>query len=245
MFRLPWQIKLGVTLGACSALVYLLKITLIDNLPGTIEYIFNSAGFLFINVLFVTLVINGLLAKRAKNERLEKLNMVIGIFFTEVGNELIKRIIPADKNGSDFEKSFILTGKEKPNEQSMIRAIENHPFALQSEEINLKEMHDFLQNNRNFLLRLMENPVMLEHQSFTTLLLAAFHLTAELDLREDLSKLTVSDRAHLTGDVSRVYQALTKEWIHYMGYLSLNYPYLYSLAVRTNPYDRNATVEVE
>jgi len=245
MFKLPWQVQLGFTLGACSALVYILKITLIDNLPGTIEYIFNSAGFLFINVLFVTLVINGLLARRAKNERLEKLNIVIGIFFTEVGNELLTRIVPADKNASDFGNSLVLNGKEVPDEHSMIHAIEDHKFDLNSEVIELKEMHGFLQDKRNFLLRLIENPVMLEHQSFTSLLMAAFHLTAELGLRKDLNNLSVSDRAHLTGDINRVYLALTKEWVRYMGYLSRNYPYLYSLAVRTNPYDLNAIVEVE
>ncbi len=244
MFKLPWQVKLGLVLGACSALVYILKITLIDNLPGTIEYIFNSAGFLFINVLFVTLVINGLLARRAKNERLEKLNIVIGIFFTEVGNDLIKRIIPADKNSSDFQNSLAINGKTIANEHSMIHAIKAHKFDLNSEVIDLKEMQDFLQDKRNFLLRLMENPVMLEHQSFTSLLMAVFHLTAELGYRKDLLNLTVTDRAHLTGDVNRVYQALTMEWVSYMGYLSLNYPYLYSLAARTNPYDMNATVEV-
>lgn len=230
---------------SCSVLIYILKITLIDNLPGTIEYIFNSAGFLFINVLFVTLVINGLLARRAKNERLEKLNMVIGIFFTEVGNELLKRIVPADKNASDFGKSFVLNGKEVPDECSMIHVVESHHFELNSEVIDLKEMHEFLQEKRNFLLRLMENPIMLEHQSFTSLLMAAFHLTTELGYRKNLSNLTVSDRAHLTGDINRVYQALTKEWISYMEYLSLHYPYLYSLAVRTNPYDMNANIEVE
>ena len=245
MFKLPWQVQLGLILGACSALIYMLKLTLIDNLPGTIEYIFNSAGFLCINVLFVTLVINGLLARRAKNERLEKLNMVIGIFFTEVGNEFIKRIVPADKNASDFGNSFLLHGKEVPDEHSMIRAIENHQFELNSEVIDLKEMHDFLQDKRNFLLRLMENPVMLEHQSFTSLLMAALHLTTELGHRKNVRNLTVSDRAHLTGDINRVYLALTKEWVSYMGYLSLHYPYLYSLAVRTNPYDMNAMVEVE
>ncbi|HQB98981.1 MAG TPA: hypothetical protein PKX11_00335 [Methanospirillum sp.] len=82
MNAISWQARLGMVLVSCSIIVYLTKITLIDNIPGTIEYIFNSFGFLFINVLLVTLVINELLSRRARNARLEKLNMVIGIFFT-------------------------------------------------------------------------------------------------------------------------------------------------------------------
>ena len=85
MVVVPWQAPLGILLVSCSALVYLTKLTVIDNISGTVEYIFNSFGFLFINVLLVTLVINELLSRRARNARLEKLNMVIGIFLPKSG----------------------------------------------------------------------------------------------------------------------------------------------------------------
>lgn len=245
MFVIPWQARLGIILVSCSAVVYLTKLTVIDNVPGTIEYIFNSFGFLFINVLLVTLVINELLSRRARNARLEKLNIVIGLFFTEVGNDLLRRIIPADVDKHNFGDSFLLKGKERPDERVMQRVVAEHHFILEPEQLDLLEIHDFLQKKRNFLLRLMENPVMLEHQSFTFLLQAAFHLTAELGHRSDPSHVSTSDRIHLAGDIGRVYKALTFEWVHYMGYLNKNYPYLYSLAVRTNPFDPSVQVEVQ
>ncbi|MBA7569274.1 hypothetical protein ES708_11013 [subsurface metagenome] len=34
------------------------------------------------------------------------------------------------------------------------------------------------------------------------------------------------------------------EWLDYMKHLKNNYPYLFSLAMRTNPFDANASVEV-
>lgn len=244
MVHIPWQVRLGILLICCSILVYLTKLTVIDNLSGTVEYIFNSLGFLFINVLLVTLVINELLSRRARNARLEKLNMVIGIFFTEVGNDLLKRIIHADPDGHSFGPSFILHGLDRPDEPAMKKAVSGHRFVVDYTRINFMEIQDFLQQKRNFLLRLIENPVMLEHQSFTTLLQAVFHLTAELCHREDPSCLPQSDQIHLAGDISRVYRALTYEWIFYMGYLHRNYPYLFSLAVRTNPFDPSARIEV-
>ncbi len=244
MVAIPWQVRLGILLVSCSIIVYLTKLTVIDNISGTIEYIFNSFGFLFINVLLVTLVINELLSRRARNARLEKLNMVIGIFFTEVGNELLKKIIPYDPESADFGSSFVLLGKERPDEKGMQKVVVDHRFQVDHEKIDFVEIHTFLQEKRNFLLRLMENPVMLEHQSFTALLQSAFHLTAELGHREDIARLSLSDKIHLAGDISRVYRALSSEWVHYMGYLNRNYPYLYSLAVRTNPFDSNASIEV-
>jgi len=244
MVSIPWQARLGILLICCSILVYITKLTVIDNLSGTVEYIFNSFGFLFINVLLVTLVINELLSRRARNTRLEKLNMVIGIFFTEVGNDLLKRMIHADPDCHSFGSSFIMQGTDCPNETAMKKAASVHRFQVDHNRINFVEIQDFLQEKRNFLLRLIENPVMLEHQSFTALLQAVFHLAAELGHRKDPSCLPQSDQIHLAGDISRVYRALTSEWIFYMGYLYRNYPYLFSLAVRTNPFDPSAQIEV-
>jgi hypothetical protein len=91
----------------------------------------------------------------------------------------------------------------------------------------------------------LENPVLLEHESFTELLRAVFHLTEELAVREDLQKLPHTDYAHLAGDITRSYVLLVHEWLDYMKHLKDNYPYLFSLAMRTNPFDQNASVIVK
>jgi hypothetical protein len=90
-------------------------------------------------------------------------------------------------------------------------------------------------------VRLLENPTLLEHESFTDLLRAVFHLTEELAYREDLSRSPTSDRAHIAGDINRAYHLLVHQWVDYMEYLKMNYPYLFSLAMRTNPFDREAS----
>jgi len=45
--------------------------------------------------------------------------------------------------------------------------------------------------------------------------------------------------------MKRAYHLLILEWLDYMKHLKTNYPYLFSLAVRTNPFDTNASVEVK
>jgi hypothetical protein len=50
---------------------------------------------------------------------------------------------------------------------------------------------------------------------------------------------------HLNGDVERVYGLLISEWIMYMEHLMNNYPYLFSLAMRVNPFDPHAKVEID
>jgi len=93
------------------------------------------------------------------------------------------------------------------------------------------------------LLRLLENPNLLEHETFTDLLQAVFHLTEELTHREDVKQASDKDLEHLAGDIKRVYSLLVYEWVAYMEHLKAEYPYLFSLAMRTNPFDQDASPE--
>jgi len=85
----------------------------------------------------------------------------------------------------------------------------------------------------------------LEHESFTELLRAVFHLREELLSRRDLIQLPDSDYAHLALDIRRAYTFLVHQWLDYMKYLKKNYPYLFSLSMRTNPFDPGASAVVK
>jgi hypothetical protein len=94
------------------------------------------------------------------------------------------------------------------------------------------------------MLRLLENQALLEHATFTEMLWAVFHLTEELEARGDLSALPDPDRRHIELDMARAYGRLLAEWLRYVEHLKAQYPYLYSFAVRTNPFDPDVRVEV-
>lgn len=102
------------------------------------------------------------------------------------------------------------------------------------------ELRDYLKTKRDFLVRLLENPMLLDHESFTDLLRAVFHLTEELEAHGDLKTLADTDIAHLGGDIHSAYYNLVMQWLGYMKHLKKTHPYLFSLALRTNPFDRVA-----
>jgi hypothetical protein len=54
-----------------------------------------------------------------------------------------------------------------------------------------------------------------------------------------------ADINHLAGDIKRVYHLLVSEWIAYMKFLKNSYPFLFSLAIRTNPFNKTASVLIE
>ncbi len=78
----------------------------------------------------------------------------------------------------------------------------------------------------------------------TELLWAVFHLVEELAAREDLQSLARPAREHLAGDIKRVFVIIVAEWLSYMRHLQKEYPSLFSLAVRTNPFDPRASAAV-
>ena len=99
----------------------------------------------------------------------------------------------------------------------------------------------FLIQKRGFLLRLLENPNLLEHERFTNLLWATFHLAEELEARESMKNLPGTDLEHIAGDIKRLYGHLVAEWVAYVEHLKSNYPFLFSLVVRMNPFKEHAS----
>jgi len=168
--------------------------------------------------------------------------MVIGTFFSEVGTRLLAFLSDSDPKLDEIRKELVVTSDWSEQEFAGVsKRLKNYDYGVEMEKIDLEDLRSFLGGKSNFLLRLLENPTLLEHEAFTELLRAVFHLTEELSARKDTKQLPTSDREHLAGDIKRVYVLLVRQWLDYMRYLKDNYPYLFSLAVRTNPFDQKAS----
>ena len=241
-----WQVLLGLFLIALSALVYFIHYLIFRDIHHIFLYLIGDIGFVFLEVLLVTLILHQLLVHREKKAMLNKLNMVIGMFFSEVGGELLKIFISFDTKPSEITQNLIITNESFEKEFLKIcKSVKEHTYNIDSKRGDLEDIRNFLNEKRHFLLNLLGNPNLLEHDSFTNLLWAVFHLTEELSLRKSLNGLPETDYQHLAGDMKRAYHLLILEWLDYMKHLKTNYPYLFSLAVRTNPFDTNASVEVK
>jgi hypothetical protein len=246
MKRISWQVKFGILLILLSALWYLFHYFIFHDWHHIFIYLIGDIAFVPIEVLLVTLIIHQLLDRKEKRSRLEKLNMVIGAFFSEVGTRLLTVLSDNDPGLDDIRKGLIITADWSDQEFSRAnKHLRNYEFGVDMQKIDLVQLHDFLVKKRDFMVRLLENPVLLEHESFTELLRAVFHLTEELASREDVTQLTDPDREHLRGDIKRAYTILGDSWLDYMEHLKDNYPYLFSLAMRTNPFDEEASPIVQ
>jgi hypothetical protein len=210
----------------------LLAIVVIITGVGTFLSVIASATELFLN-------------RRESEERRKKLNMIVGLFFTEAGTRLLQYLVEADPASGERRSHLIIRPSWNSREFAEAgKSLAAKPFMVETSAIPLDELKAFLGEKADLLVGLMENPYTLEHESFTDLIIATLHLKEELESRESYAGLPPTDYEHLAGDLSRVYGHLVRQWLSYMEHLKGAYPFLFSLAVRKNPFDPDASVVV-
>ena len=208
-------------------------------------YTLLDLAFIPLNVLIVGLFINRLIAQREKAELLHKMNMVVGAFFSEMGNDLIRRLACFDRDIDADREHLLFTARWTADDfDAHRRAVCGDTHAMDLDRGNLDDVRDALVAQRTFVLGLLQNGNLLEHAGFTDALWAVSHLSEELSARADLSAMPPADRAHIELDMSRAYGRLLGEWLGYVRHLKVDYPYLFSFAVRSNPFDPDARIEV-
>lgn len=198
---------------------------------------------------FIGLVANAtemMLLQRDVAQRMKKQNIILGIFFSEMGYHLLKLFSACDRDRqsvSDLvEIDMDWSGKKLA---ALAKRLDPSLLKVDIPRVNLNGLTQFLSDKHGFILSLLENPVLVEHIGFTELLLAVSHLSEELRSRASLDALPQTDLNHLAGDMNRGYALLVAEWLAYLIHLKLHYPYLYSLAVRKNPFNPNATPVID
>ncbi len=219
-----------------SAILYLLHYFTFHDPHHIFIYLLGDLAFLPLEVLIVGIVVERILSRREMEERLQKLNMVIGAFFSEVGNRLMMVLIEATSQKSKVIDQINVNAAWKDVDFKKARDFLEKIGNLQFENINLDQLKVFLISKRPFMLALIENPNLLEHERFTDLLLAVFHLTEELESRPTMTGLPDKDLAHINSDINRVFKYSVAQWLEYMHHLQSNYPFLYSHYLRIHPF---------
>ncbi|MGD0782769.1 MAG: hypothetical protein ABSA30_07920 [Candidatus Aminicenantales bacterium] len=236
--RRSWRLTLSLALVGASVLLYAADYLIFGRWRDIAVGLMDNIAFLFIYILVVVLVVEDVLARREKKALLKKMNMVIGAFFSALGRDLLAKFPVFVGNTGELAPRLAFTARwEKADFLRAVETARTFPYRVQVAPTALRELRAGLLDNRGFLLGLLENPNLLEHDRFTDLLWAVFHLAEELEMRpESLDGLPAADYAHLAIDVQRAYSLIASEWLAYALHLKGSYPFLFSLAVRINPF---------
>ena len=239
------RVLFGLLLILLSVFFYAVHYAIFRDMHHIMIYLIGDIAFVFLEVLLVTMILHQFLDERERRSMLKKLNMVIGAFFSEVGTSLLEKFRAFDKSADAVTSRLAVDGRWSHEQFEQMRdVLRDHKCTIDAQAGDLPGLQAFLVDKRQFLLRLLENPNLLEHEEFTELLWAVFHLADELSHRTTMDGLPPTDYQHLAGDIARAYSLLRREWLTHMEHLKGSYPYLFSLAVRTNPFNPDISVQV-
>jgi hypothetical protein len=239
-----WNNRLiGVFLVLSSIMIYYIQVVLFDDARNTLYYLFQDLAFLPLQVFIVTAILERILNARQKSDLKRKMNVVISAFYSEVGIQALSAMTEYVQNVVGVKHILdVSTNWKEEDFKAAIKEINSFQYEVRSENADLELLSQFLLEKRPFMLSLFENTNLFEHDTFTDMLWAVFHVTEELDSRDTLVSLPPKDLEHLSIDIKRAYQFLIIEWLYYMNHLKKEYPYLFSLAVRKSPFNENGSV---
>jgi hypothetical protein len=211
--------------------MFFIHYLIFGQLENTEYYSLMNLCFIPINILAVTLMFEKLVERRAKLERVSKLNMLVGLFFSDIGFTLLKLIVAGDEKIHALDLDFT-------DLKSCETKLKSHNHQVVFENINYSELKELVIGARDILSSLISNESILEHETFADLLMSLMHLRDEIIFIK-YTELTPDDCSHLKGDLTRVYENLTFQWINYLSHLRQFYPYQYSGAIKFNPFTLN------
>lgn len=221
-------IFISVLFTTLSVIMYLCHFYIFGDIKNTLYYTCLDIAFLPLNVLIVTFVFNNILEKREKKKIIDKLNMLVGMFYTEMGLELLKICIESDSNAKGLVVNF-------DNLNVVEKTIKAHNHKIRISKIEFEALDEILIKNKELIINLIGNPNILEHEQFSELLMATMHLADEISFRKKHG-INEDDMKHLGGDINRVYKHLSAQWVGYLKHMKEKYPYLYNTAIDHNPY---------
>jgi len=234
MKSIKYYLFVSLILILLSLTMFFIHYLIFGQLENTEYYSIMNLCFIPINILAVTLMFEKLVERRAKLERVSKLNMLVGLFFSDIGFTLLKLIVAGDENIHVLDLDFT-------DLKSCETKLKSHNHQVVFENINYSELKELVIGARDILSSLISNESILEHETFADLLMSLMHLRDEIIFIK-YTELTPDDCSHLKGDLTRVYENLTYQWINYLSHLRQFYPYQYSGAIKFNPFTLNKNI---
>lgn len=248
--RLSWKVKFSIVMVLLIIIIYGSNYLVLGDAEHIISYVWTHLGFIPVDILLVAFLLDEIIEKKEKEAMLEKLDMLMSTFFSEVGNELISQLSSVNKHKASTDNLKSIKNWDEKDFDKKLAELKgtsidfNADVPVEQREEFLENLRTLLVDKREFIINLINNPNLLEKEEFTGLINAILHLDEELEHRTDLALVNDTDFGHLNGDMQRVYDKLVYEWVYYLKYLHKYYPYMIALIIRTNPFDETANVYV-
>lgn len=219
-----------------SIMIYSIQYLAFHRAEETVFYLLQDLAFVPMQVAVVTIIINRFLNMMEERKKIKKINVIISAFFVDAGTTIIKAMSDFNRNHKGFCEMLEVNEFGRDKSSIIKKLVREFKHDLYADPGKLEKLAGILDEKKAYMLGMLENSNLIEHDSFTDMIWSVFHVADELQSRESLTNIPQEDIEHLSNDLLRAYSALIREWINYIFYLKNEYPFLYSLAIRKNPF---------
>jgi len=139
-----------VALVALSIVGYFIHYAVFRDVRHIFLYLIGDIAFVFLEVLMVTLIIHELLSRQEKRKRMEKLNMVVGAFFSEVGTNLLRLLSDWDTGlGAPRKQLHVTTLWTEEQFDSVAVPLKSHPYLVAPSSVDVATLLGLLLGRPN------------------------------------------------------------------------------------------------
>jgi hypothetical protein len=142
----PFLFYLAIAFVALSAILYFIHYLIFRDIHHIAIYLLGDLAFLPLEVLLVVIIIEHLLARREMQAKLEKLNMVVGAFFSKLGNHLLQDLIIHFDNRLEISRYLnVAESWTKKDFQKAVEFAHRLKVEIDCRNIDLGRLKDFLE----------------------------------------------------------------------------------------------------
>lgn len=196
------------------------------------KYFYIHLAFLPIHALVLGLILDELIQAREKIERRKRLNMFLGIFFRQMGLDIMLNMLPLVDNRDDLEERLLVDKTWKARHFRLARRdLAHFSPKMRADREELANLLDLLAGREEDIIAMTRNPLMLEFESLYRCLLALFHLIEETQFRGPVEGLAEGAVKHLASDTGKALTRLSSLWLAYLEHLKGEHPVLFGFQV--------------
>ena len=98
-----WKIKFSIIMVIAIIVIYGSNILILKDPEHVISYIWTHFGFIPVDILIVAFLLDEIISKKEKETMMEKLDMIMSTFFSEIGNDLIGQLSSVNQHKADTQ----------------------------------------------------------------------------------------------------------------------------------------------
>lgn len=188
-----------------------------------------------INAILTTFLLDSIFKCILRRKERKKINMLIDIFYSEIGNDILKVISKADKCAerikclSTIKKEWLIGEYQK-----IFDDFDNFENCLDIDKLDLDLLRKLLEDATPISIHFLTNTSLQDREEFKEIVLAILHLKKDLDYKD----IENDKSGYIKKEIEELYLLLSKRWMNYMYHLEEFKPRLFERALLNSPFVR-------